>query len=695
MKIKLPSFKKKSTPLYLDYLSGASVFYMPMLSGRTKTTREMIIAGYFENATVYACVKLISQSVAQLEPYLIRIRGQNEEELYRHEVLDLLNRPESNIASRSKFFEQLTAYLLLSGECFIWKGRNGRSAPKVLSFIPPHLIRAENDGKSITRFVYQGDKSSTTYPPEDIIYIRDFNPLNPFAGFSRLQAAFSFIDAENKAIAWNAGLLENGARVSGVFTSKEPLTEPQINKLKMAFEDYQGYLRAGKVPVLPFGLDFKEMGINPKDMDWVEAIKMNTRKICSVFGVPAELLGDSEAKTYSNYQEARRSFWLETVIPLAKNIYDELNAQLVSEWKNESLRLVFDVDQIDAIQENRREKYSYLNDAWWLSLNEKRQAAGYDTIPGGEYLFVPSQLIPTISTDGKQIGQSTDEQTKQKQIIRVENKFYSPREKKLARWREKEQRDLLWNNFYYLVKTKEKAFQPVVERYIKRQGAEIIERIKKAGSVRLARSNARLLDIEDEAKRYYDATKEVYLWTADHGKRAGLKASKGDLYELEEKFDVGKFTPEQRNYLESLIIDSGTKISKTTLEDIMGILFIAENENWTIDQLARAIRDKTETFAPWRARMIARTEAAKTENWAELEGYKESEFVDLKGWLSARVPNSREEHIDAANQYEDNPIPLAEPFVVGGEALMFPGDPSGSPGNIINCLCSLFPAGKE
>jgi hypothetical protein len=36
-------------------------------------------------------------------------------------------------------------------------------------------------------------------------------------------------------------------------------------------------------------------------------------------------------------------------------------------------------------------------------------------------------------------------------------------------------------------------------------------------------------------------------------------------------------------------------------------------------------------------------------------------------------------------------VGLDEPFIVGGEQLMYPGDPAGSPGNICNCLCDTFP----
>ena len=40
-------------------------------------------------------------------------------------------------------------------------------------------------------------------------------------------------------------------------------------------------------------------------------------------------------------------------------------------------------------------------------------------------------------------------------------------------------------------------------------------------------------------------------------------------------------------------------------------------------------------------------------------------------------------------------IPVDDPFIVGGEELMFPGDPNGSPGNVINCRCFTFARSKK
>jgi hypothetical protein len=93
-----------------------------------------------------------------------------------------------------------------------------------------------------------------------------------------------------------------------------------------------------------------------------------------------------------------------------------------------------------------------------------------------------------------------------------------------------------------------------------------------------------------------------------------------------------------------------------------------------------------------RARLISRTESAKIENWGQLEGYKKTGYIELKGWLCSMVPDSRDSHIEADKRYSEHPIPLNEPFIVGGKQMQYPGDPAGGAKEVCNCLCSHFPA---
>lgn len=75
-------------------------------------------------------------------------------------------------------------------------------------------------------------------------------------------------------------------------------------------------MRAGRPLLLEGGLDWKAMGMTPKDMDFVEAKHSASRDIALAFGVPPMLLGIPGDNTYANYQEANRAFYRLTILPL-------------------------------------------------------------------------------------------------------------------------------------------------------------------------------------------------------------------------------------------------------------------------------------------------------------------------------------------------------------------------------------------
>jgi HK97 family phage portal protein len=129
------------------------------------------------------------------------------------------------------------------------------------------------------------------------------------------------LDTHNASGRWNKALLDNSARPSGalVYAPKEGgnLTDEQFDRLKTELEQgYTGATRAGRPLLLEGGLDWKAMGLTPRDMDFVEAKHSASRDIALAFGVPPMLLGIPGDNTYANYQEANRAFYRLTVLPL-------------------------------------------------------------------------------------------------------------------------------------------------------------------------------------------------------------------------------------------------------------------------------------------------------------------------------------------------------------------------------------------
>jgi uncharacterized protein with gpF-like domain len=115
------------------------------------------------------------------------------------------------------------------------------------------------------------------------------------------------------------------------------------------------------------------------------------------------------------------------------------------------------------------------------------------------------------------------------------------------------------------------------------------------------------------------------------------------------------------------------------------------NAGENVEQVARRV-DRVLTYTgserwPSRARTIAQTETTRAYGAATVAAGMEQSRVTgrmlRKKWISHRDERTRISHAGANEQTQH----LIYPFIVGGEPLQFPGDPMGSPENVINCRC--------
>jgi HK97 family phage portal protein len=232
---------------------------------------------------------------------------------------------------------------------------------------------------------------SAALPP--ILHLTFFNPLDDHYGFSPLEAAAMAVDTHNAAAIWNKALLDNAARPSGALVydgaDGAMLSTLQYERLRKEFDElHQGMRNAGRPLVLEGGLDWKPMSLSPSDMDFLEAKHAAAREIALAFGVPPMLLAIPGDNTYSNYQEANRVFWRQSVLPLAARIGCSLTHWLAPAF-GEGLMLSADTDKIEALSPDRAALWDRVSKAPFLSVNEKRLATGYGPAEGGDVF--PSQ----------------------------------------------------------------------------------------------------------------------------------------------------------------------------------------------------------------------------------------------------------------------------------------------------------------
>lgn len=94
-----------------------------------------------------------------------------------------------------------------------------------------------------------------------------------------------------------------------------------------------------------------------------------------------------------------------------------------------------------------------------------------------------------------------------------------------------------------------------------------------------------------------------------------------------------------------------------------------------------------------RSEAIVRTETTRVHNLAtqsQLQAQAQQVPDLLKGWAANGDWRTRYDHLIAHQEYNEHPIPVNESFIVGGEELMYPGDPSASAKQTVNCRCRQF-----
>ena len=336
--------------------------------------------GFMKNPVAHRCVRLVSEAAAAV-PWLVY---EGERERPEHPAAALLRQPNGRMGGPD-FFEALYGHLLLSGNAYVEPLMVGAALRELHLLRPDRISVVEGRDGWPEAYDYRAGGAVRRFAAEAegmaLLHLKLFHPLDDHLGFPPLAAAQVALDLSNAAATWNKALLDNSARPSGalVYQPKEGgnLSPDQYERLRQELDDgYSGPMRAGRPLLLEGGLDWKAMGLSPKDMDFVEARNGAARDIALAFGVPPMLLGIPGDNTFANYQEANRAFYRLTVLPMLTRTAASLSAWLGGAY-GEGLRLEPDLDKVAGLSAERGELWARVGAAEFLTDEEKREAVGY------------------------------------------------------------------------------------------------------------------------------------------------------------------------------------------------------------------------------------------------------------------------------------------------------------------------------
>jgi HK97 family phage portal protein len=355
--------------------------------------RNLSMIGYKQNVYVYRCVNLIANTASSIPIRLYKKDSDNRDiQVESHPALDLLKKP-NEFQGQTDFIKGLFSYLEISGNTYVQGVTSSRSSqPRELFLIRPDMmkiVKGSTAVKPIAGYEYTYKGLNDFIPYENTFHGKLFNPLDdPIIGYGQapLETALRSIVSVNKSIDWNNSLLKNYARPSGLMIFKQGLTKDQRDEMENEIETkHQGSGKVGKPWIMEGDVDWKQIGLNNKELMILDILQTGSRQICVTYGIDSSLISDPTNKTYSNFKESRAALYEDVILPLLDWFRDDfLNGWLLPKFPNtENYYFDYSTDDIEALNEERTIVYERNIRAFKegvITLNEAREALGYSEL---------------------------------------------------------------------------------------------------------------------------------------------------------------------------------------------------------------------------------------------------------------------------------------------------------------------------
>lgn len=350
---------------------------------------------------VYAAVSLRARLMSGLKLGLFTGTGSEKREITTGPAWNLLRRPNPFWTYR-----RLTRMDEMSmgvwGESF-WAVHRSGGTPAEIWWMKPSRVRPVPHATGyISEFLYESVTGDVIpFRPDEVIWFRYPNPLDEFSPLSPLAAARLAADTASAMTKSNRNLFNNGMQLGGLIaptSDQVTYSEKQAQELeKLLDKRWSGVDKRHKWAVLRFDAQMKNLGVTPKDAEFVNGLGLSARQVYNAYGVPSPLLNDMAYATLSNAREYERLLWSHALVPDASLRSDEVEVQLLPMFSRSPGRVTpdhaeHDFTSVPALQESESEVWAREAQAierGALTINEWRKSKGRPPVKWGDVYWAP------------------------------------------------------------------------------------------------------------------------------------------------------------------------------------------------------------------------------------------------------------------------------------------------------------------
>ena len=359
-------------------------FFFEPVSARSTTGMRVSADAAMRLAAVYACVRVLAETMAALPLVVYRNRPDGgKEKVTDHWLYRLLVRRPNRFQNPFEWREMMQGHLALRGNAYNRITANGKG--EIVELMPVHPDRIKPEvmpGGDYRYRITARDGSATVVPRGDIWHLRGLSS-DGIMGLSPIELARESLGMALAAQDYGARFFANDAKPTGGWIEFPGMFKDNEAKrvFRESFQQQQSGENRGKILMLENGMKFHEVGVTNKDAQFLELRQFQITDVARMFRIPPHMIADLSRATYSNVEMQSLEFVIHTMTPWAERWEASIEAELMLD--DDPLEVEFDFTNLmrgDAASRSAYYESGIQNG--WMTRNEARLAENLNPLEG-------------------------------------------------------------------------------------------------------------------------------------------------------------------------------------------------------------------------------------------------------------------------------------------------------------------------
>ena len=356
--------------------------------GRTHAGKRVTDRTALQHTVVYACVRVLSEALAQLPLHVYEYTENGKERAIKHPLYFLLHDQPNPEMTSFIFRETLMSHLLIYGNAYAQIIRNGRGEVIELYPLMPDSIKVDRDERNRLVYIYSRyDEANPNFKVQGDIILRQEDVLHipglgydGLVGYSPIAMAKNAIGISLACEEYGASFFGNGASPSGVLEHPGVIKNPE--RVRDAWQKAYGGNNNHRTAILEEGMKYTPISIPNNEAQFLETRKFQIAEIARLYRVPLHMIGDLEHATFSNIEQQSLEFVKYTLDPWLVRWEQSLQKALLSDSEKGQYFIKFNVEGLlRGDYASRMSGYATARQNGWMSANDIRELEDMNLIP--------------------------------------------------------------------------------------------------------------------------------------------------------------------------------------------------------------------------------------------------------------------------------------------------------------------------